>query len=193
MAVHVSRIFTPFTIYTVTNTLTNVITNNDATKVVSGKEYTATLTVETGYTNMSVTVIMGGNDITSTSYLNGVITITEVTGDILITATGLSTVAVTITGQGNSKSCYAIINGTKQYRAGTHEVNAGDTITFGVYGTRNESKRGWVKIDGTQVLDVRDGTTQTYDWTVPNGISTVEIAMEYSPYTRYGRITVTMA
>lgn len=192
MAVHVSRIFTPFTIYTVTNTLTNVTTNNDVIKVISGKEYTATLTVEAGYTNMSVTVMMGGTDITSTSYLNGVITITEVTGDILITATGLSTVAVTITGTGNARLCYAIINGTNQYEAGTHEVNAGDTITFGIIGSNSKSP-GWVTIDGTKVLEVtKSSKMQTYDWTVPNSISTVEIAMKYATY-RYGRITVTTA
>lgn len=190
MAVHVSRIFTPFTIYTVTNTLTNVITNNDTTKVVSGKEYTATLTPVSGYTNMSVTVMMGGTDITSTSYSNGVITITEVTGDILITATGLSTVTVTITGSGNSGSCYATINGTKQYSAGTHEVHAGDTITFGVSGSRKNP--GWVKINGTEVLKATANKPQTYDWTVPSGISTVEIALIYRSWS-YGRITVTTA
>lgn len=100
-------------------------------------------------------------------------------------------VAVTITGTGYSKYCYAIINGTKQYSAGTHEVNAGDTITFGVYGKSRDP--GYVEIDGTEVLRATDGATQTYDWTVPNGISTVEIAMEYSSRPVYGRITVTTA
>ena len=84
-------------------------------------------------------------------------------------------VAVTITGTGNSSRCYAIINGTKQYSAGTHEVYAGDTITFGVYG--QDKSYGFVKIDGTQVLKVTSGSTKTYDWTVPSGISTIEIAM----------------
>ena len=190
MAVHVSRIFTPFTIYTVTNTLTNVITNNDATKVISGKEYTATLTPVSGYTSMSVTVMMGGNDITSTSYSNGVITITEVTGDILITATGLSTITVTITGTGDEYCCYAIINGTKQYSAGTHEVNAGDTITFGVFGA-DSMYNGLVTIDGTIVLNVDNSDTKTYDWIVPE-VSTVEIAMNYQSGNKY-RITVTTA
>ena len=103
-------------------------------------------------------------------------------------------VAVTITGSGNSNSCYAIINGTKQYSAGTHEVNAGDTITFGVIGGGSSSP-GWVKIDGAQVLRVTDKTMETYDWTVPSGISTIEIAMSSSPSTsmRNGRITVTTA
>lgn len=87
-------------------------------------------------------------------------------------------ITVTITGTGNSRRCYATINGTKQYSAGTHEVYAGDTITFGVYG--QGKSYGFVKIDGTQVLKVTNGSTQTYDWTVPSVNSTIKIVMEYS-------------
>ena len=104
-------------------------------------------------------------------------------------------IAVTITGTGNADYCYATINGTKQYSAGTHEVNTGDTITFGVYG-RNDTDYGSVTIDGTEVLRVTGKTTQTYDWTVPGGISTVEIAMVYDTKAgrpNYGAITVTTA
>ena len=99
-------------------------------------------------------------------------------------------IVVTITGTGNSASCYATINGTKQYEAGAHEVNAGDTITFGVIGS--QSHPGWVKIDGTEVLRVTNRKTKTYDWIVPDGISTVEIAMTYRTKD-YGAITVTTA
>lgn len=98
-----------------------------------------------------------------------------------------TTIAVTITGSGNSRSCYATINGTKQYSAGTHEVKAGDTITFSVFG--GSKNNGWVKIDGTQVLNVTNGSVRTYDWTVPSGISTIEIALIYQSWS-YGRITV---
>ena len=98
------------------------------------------------------------------------------------------TIAVTITGTGDSSKCYAIINGTKQYSAGTHEVNAGDTITFGVSGGLWGSST--LTINGTQVLEATSGQKLTYDWTVPNGISTIEIAMEYGSY-GYGTITVT--
>ncbi len=102
-------------------------------------------------------------------------------------------IAVTITGTGNRSSCYAIINGTKQYSAGTHEVNAGYTIIFGVYGDRRYS--GTVTINGTEVLRVTDGSTQTYDWTVPNGIQTIEIAMALQATSTgsTGTITVTTA
>lgn len=103
-------------------------------------------------------------------------------------------ITVTITGSGNSQYCYATINGTKQYRAGTHEVYAGDTITFGVFG--NQNSYGSVTIDGTQVLRVISISTETYDWIVPDGISTVEIAMSYTDAgsrPSRGRITVTTA
>ena len=100
---------------------------------------------------------------------------------------------VTITGAGNSIRCYATINGTKQYEAGTHEVNAGDTITFGVYGESTGIYSGSVTIDGTKVLTAVDSKTHTYDWTVPSGILTIEIAMKYSPGYRKGTITVTTA
>ena len=99
-------------------------------------------------------------------------------------------VTVTITGSGNSSKCYAIINGTKQYSAGTHEVNAGDTITFGVIGKTSE---GSVTIDGTKVLEATGSATRTYDWTVPYGISTIEIAMAYNSNLLVGTITVTTA
>ena len=100
--------------------------------------------------------------------------------------------SVTITGSGKLNYCYAIINGTEQYKAGTHEVYTGDTITFGVYGS---NKEGSVTIDGTKVLTVIGNTMQTYDWTVPSGISTIEIAMEHvlSPVAGKGTITVTTA
>ena len=104
-----------------------------------------------------------------------------------------TTIAVTITGAGFGTYCYAIINGAEQYAAGTHEVKAGDTITFGVSGM-NSSLYGSLTIDGTQVLKITDKSKQTYDWTVPNGISAIEIAMEAGqiPFV-YGRITVTTA
>ena len=102
-------------------------------------------------------------------------------------------IAVTITGTGDVDDCYATINGTKQYGAGTHEVYAGDTITFGVRGTNNMNY-GLITIDGAEVLRVESGS-ETYNWTVPRGISTIEIAMKYidkSPFV-IGQITVTTA
>lgn len=50
-----------------------------------GDSYTATLVADTGYVIMSVVVTMGGVEISA--YSEGVISIAEVTGDIVITAT----------------------------------------------------------------------------------------------------------
>jgi hypothetical protein len=73
--------------FAVTNTLSNCTTSNAATTAVKGGSYTATITANNGYELDSVTVKMGGVDITSTAYSNGVVTISSVTGDIVITAT----------------------------------------------------------------------------------------------------------
>lgn len=78
------------TTYTITNALIHVTNSNTATGCEDGDSYTGTLTADTDYNIDTVTVTMGGVDITSTAYNNGVITIASVTGDIVITATGIS-------------------------------------------------------------------------------------------------------
>ena len=73
----------------ITNTLTNVTSSNADTSVVAGEAYSATLTADAGYTISSVTVMMKRVDVTSTVYNSstGVISIAEVNGPIVITAT----------------------------------------------------------------------------------------------------------
>ena len=70
--------------YSITKNLTNVTTNNNVGSIKEGSAYSATLTPADGYVLDSVTVTMGGNPVTVT---NGVINISGVTGDIVITAT----------------------------------------------------------------------------------------------------------
>ena len=74
--------------HSITNTLTNVTTSNDAVAAEDGTTYSATITAADGYTMSSVTVAMGGTDITSTAYNSdtGVVSIAAVTGDVVITA-----------------------------------------------------------------------------------------------------------
>lgn len=96
---------------------------------------------------------------------------------------------VTITGTGNATYCYATINGRKYNAPASNiEVNAGDVITFGVY------NGGELKIDDETILKAGSGTTSTYDWMVPSGITSISIALRYytviSP-TYYGYVTVT--
>jgi hypothetical protein len=70
----------------ITNNLTNVTNSNTATKAIIGHSYLATLEPDEGKTLGNATVTMGGTDITSTAYDAGFITIDEVTGAIVITA-----------------------------------------------------------------------------------------------------------
>ena len=74
------------TSYTITKNLTNVTISNSATSVNKNSSYSATLTANSGHELSTVTVTMGGTDITSSSYSNGTITISNVTGNIVITA-----------------------------------------------------------------------------------------------------------
>lgn len=79
---------TPLTLYSITNTLTNVVNSNSATQTAGGRSYVAVLSASTGYTIDSVTVTMGGTDVTSTAYAsnNHTVAIDNVTGNIVITA-----------------------------------------------------------------------------------------------------------
>lgn len=74
--------------HSITNALTNVTTSNDAGAAEDGTSYTATLTAKSGYTLGEVTVKMGGADITIAAYnaSSGEISISKVTGDVVITA-----------------------------------------------------------------------------------------------------------
>lgn len=72
--------------YSVASSLTNVTSSNAAAAIAEGETYTATLTASDGYELSSVTVTMGGEDITATAYSGGVVSIAEVTGNIVITA-----------------------------------------------------------------------------------------------------------
>ncbi|MGM9534788.1 MAG: BppU family phage baseplate upper protein [Intestinibacter sp.] len=72
--------------YNITNTLTNVINSNSSTIIEEKASYNATLTANSGYSLSDVTITMGGVDITSSCYSDGIISISEVTGDIVITA-----------------------------------------------------------------------------------------------------------
>lgn len=69
--------------YSVTKNLTYCTINNSATEVIEGQSYSATITANSGYVLKSVSVTMGGSAV---SVSNGVINITKVTGNIVITA-----------------------------------------------------------------------------------------------------------
>lgn len=76
-------------VYGVSYNLTKVTSSNAASSVVEGNAFTATLTPTSGATITEVVVTMGGVNITETAYAGGVISIGNVTGDIVITATAV--------------------------------------------------------------------------------------------------------
>ena len=85
------------TLYQVTSNLVNC-TSNGSSSVYEHNQYQAVITPNNGYTltGATVTVTMGGVDISS-SYVNGVITITDVTGNITIAVTAAAKVLTGIT------------------------------------------------------------------------------------------------
>ena len=74
------------TTYTITKNLTNCTISNSASSIAQNASYSATISANSGYTLSTVTVTMGGTNITSTAYSNGNISISSVTGNIVITA-----------------------------------------------------------------------------------------------------------
>lgn len=78
--------------YSVTNNLSNATNSNNATSVTKKTSYSATITPSTNYNIQSITVTMGGLDITSSCVTDNTISITSVTGDIIITVTTVATV-----------------------------------------------------------------------------------------------------
>ena len=81
--------------YTITNNLTNVSTSNSANSIAEGSSYEAKLSVSTGYNIGNVNITMGGVDITSTCYNNKTISISSVTGNIVITAVAVEAAGTT--------------------------------------------------------------------------------------------------
>jgi hypothetical protein len=72
--------------YSVTKTLTQCNISNSATQVTEGSSYSATISANKNYEITSITVTMGGTDISSSAVSGGKITISNVTGNLVITA-----------------------------------------------------------------------------------------------------------
>lgn len=70
----------------ITKSLAQCSSSNSRIYVIDGQSYVTTLTANNGYAINSVAITMGGIDV-SAYYKDGIISIPEVTGDIIITAT----------------------------------------------------------------------------------------------------------
>ena len=143
--------------YTVTNTLTKVNTSNSETTVSHGAAYSATLSANSGYTltGGTVKVTMGGTDITASAYSGGKITITNVTGDIVITASAVAEQTGPVNRVSTSIDTTKNVYNGKGYKEGYRlnssgvEAEQADAVVSGfipyngevirVYGTTNAS------------------------------------------------------
>lgn len=75
--------------YTITNTLSHAINNNNTTEIEENQSYTATITAIEGYSINSVVITMGGADITNNVYNEGNINIPKVTGNLVINVSAI--------------------------------------------------------------------------------------------------------
>ena len=73
--------------YIITNTLSNATNSNTTTSIEENTSYSAIISANNGYKLSTITVIMGGTDITSSAVSGNTISISSVTGDIVITVT----------------------------------------------------------------------------------------------------------
>ena len=101
--------------YTITNNLTNCSNSNSYTNIDEGGAYNAVISANSGCELQTVTVTMGGNDVTSTAYSNGNITIDNVTGNIVITATAVLT---SLTGAAYSLDRELVLDGSSNVDTG---------------------------------------------------------------------------
>ena len=154
--------------YTITNTLINCSNSNNTSTIQENSSYTATITANSDYTLNSVTVTMGGIDITSTVYNNGAISISAVTGNIVITASAVEDTEPTYKYSGNITNSagdtvigeYTIDNNgllTLKAKEGyeNHRLDINDTTWYPWYQYKDEiteahnidfSLQGWNRI-----------------------------------------------
>ena len=149
-------------IVAITNSLTNATTSNTAVSVDLGGAYTATITAADGYKldGATVTVTMGGEDITSSAYSDGVINISNVTGDIVITviakkSTATNVLTTAFTHNGASYSAIGYEDGMRlSVSSGTTKA-AESRVTIGYCPI---SKSDIVRIKGLTYATSSDGT-----------------------------------
>lgn len=132
---------TPEGSFSIIYVLSNVTSSSKDNSIKSGEPYNTTLTANPGYELESVIVKMGGSDITSTAYSDGEITISAVTGNIVITASAIQSSASGQLPQGGLVDYFDFRN--KTYTAGSgglYYINS-DIGNGMLYSWRNQSSK----------------------------------------------------
>jgi predicted MPP superfamily phosphohydrolase len=161
-------IYDSATVYSITYKLTNCTSSNTAAEIAENRAYTTTIALTEDAVLDSVTVTMGGTDITSSAYNNGVISIANVTGNIVITAAAsvplwtetVSDIAVAI------RSLWQLSSGVPKLANSNTEAAIGVTTANSYAYTDRESKKVYLMPVKAKACDaevaVTDGTACTY-------------------------------
>ena len=203
--------------YSIINNLNNATTNNVSGSIEESSSYSATITANAGYTISSITVTMNGVDITSSVVSGNNINISNVTGNIIITAnTSIITYTITnnltnCTTNNNSNtisynsSYSSVISANRGYEISSITVTMGGTnITSSAVSGNNISIPNVtgnivITVNTTMIVVTMYNITRNLsNCTIDNSLSTIESGSNYiatitanSGYTNLS-ITVTM-
>ena len=154
----------PYGNASIAKSLTNITIDNAASATPMYSPYTATLSADSGYSlaGATVSVTMGGTDITATCYENGVITIPQVTGALVITATAASMYINQIlhaTAEIDGTALYNDIGYKQDYRWTSSNTEDNGTIS----GISNKFAVGYIKLEPGDIVhlygDIAKGTS----------------------------------
>ena len=110
----------------ISNLLTRCETSNAAVSIVSGSSYTAKITPVSGYAMTLIRVTMGGTDITASAVTGNNVRISNVTGNIVITALAdPATSYVNLVRQAQELGSSEVYNGGFGYKNGYY-ISGGD-------------------------------------------------------------------
>ena len=144
--------------YSITYNLTNVTSSNTDVVVERGKAYTTTLTANSGYRINTPTITVDGLDVTSKYYSDGIFTINNVFGDIIITADATEI----IVGEGLTLN-YTFNNETPGNGYGTISLLASSDDTAGTYTIQYADNNGALSnYDNICTLTVTNGVQADY-------------------------------
>ena len=165
--------------YDVACRLTGVTSSNQATKVAAGSAYTTTLTVPPYY-GLTVKVTMNGVDVTADVYdeATKTVNVARVTGNLIITATGIAPIEHTITVQ--------VTGGTATPNGAVSVIDGTDlTVRFA---PNREFMLESAQVDGQDVTLTADNS---YTFTGVTDDHTIEVVFKARPVVDDGLMVIT--
>ena len=149
----------------ITKNLTQCTSSNTRAYAIDGQSYVTNLVANEGYSIDSVSITMGGMDM-STFYKDGIISIPEVTGDIVITATAITQAPAYINQIPISTDSTGAIYNNIGYKDGYQISSSGVDEEYGhksVTGFIPIKKGDTIRIKGVYNNDVASCRMCTYD------------------------------